>query len=137
MIICPWKDIKKYASLLPGIEEAFDAVNALTDFEAKVHPLSGENRFEVAVATTKPVDLGEAHRKYIDVQCMIKGGEVVGWAPLADCKPEGEFIVERMWVCTPAISATLRSPWAAAMWHSPRMSICPPAIWMFPMTTSK
>ena len=29
MIVCPWKDIKKYASLLPGIDEAFDAVNAL------------------------------------------------------------------------------------------------------------
>ena len=33
MILCPWKDIKKYASLLPGIEEAFDAVNALTEYE--------------------------------------------------------------------------------------------------------
>ena len=33
MIICPWKDIKKYAPLLPGIEEAFDAVNALNDKE--------------------------------------------------------------------------------------------------------
>ena len=30
MIVCPWKDIKKYAALLPGIEEAYDAVNALT-----------------------------------------------------------------------------------------------------------
>ena len=28
MIICPWKDIKKYASLLPGIEEAYNAINA-------------------------------------------------------------------------------------------------------------
>ena len=35
MIVCPWKDIKKYASLLPGIEEAFDAVNALTEYEDK------------------------------------------------------------------------------------------------------
>ena len=95
MIICPWKDIKKYASLLPGIEEAFDAVNALTEFVPNTYPLSGENRYEVAVGTTQSVDLGEAHRKYIDVQCMIKGGEVVGWAPLAECQPAGEFNAQR------------------------------------------
>ena len=29
MIVCPWKDIKKYAALLPGIDEAFDAVKRL------------------------------------------------------------------------------------------------------------
>ena len=36
MIVCPWKDIKKYAALLPGIDEAFDAVNALTEYENKL-----------------------------------------------------------------------------------------------------
>ena len=59
MIICPWKDIKKYASVLPGIEEAFDAVNALTDYEAKTYPLGGDNRFFVAVGTTKAPDVAE------------------------------------------------------------------------------
>ena len=50
MIICPWKDIKKYAPLLPGIEEAFDAVNALTEYEnGKTYPLSDGNRFFVTV----------------------------------------------------------------------------------------
>ena len=45
MIICPWKDIKKYAALLPVIDEAFDAVNALTEYEDKKnYPLSDGNR---------------------------------------------------------------------------------------------
>ena len=91
MIICPWKDIKKYASVLPGIEEAFDAVNALTDYEAKTYPLSNDNRFFVAVGTTKAPDVAEAHRKYMDIQYIVKGKEVMGWADLADCKLEGEF----------------------------------------------
>ena len=95
MIICPWKDIKKYASLLPGIEEAFDAVNALTDYEAKTYPLSDGNRFFVAVGTTKAPDVAEAHRKYLDIQYIVKGKEVVGWADLNDCRIVGEFNEEK------------------------------------------
>ena len=91
MIICPWKDIKKYASVLPGIEEAFDAVNALTDYEAKTYPLSDGNRFFVAVGTTKAPDVAEAHRKYMDIQYIVKGKEVMGWADLAACEPAGDF----------------------------------------------
>ena len=95
MIICPWKDIKKYASLLPGIDEAFDAVNALSDYEAKTYPLSDGNRFFVAVGTTKAPDEAEAHRKYLDIQYIVKGKEVVGWADLADCTIQGEFNEEK------------------------------------------
>ncbi len=95
MIICPWKDIKKYAPLLPGIEEAFDAVNALTDYEAKTYPLSNDNRFFVAVGTTKAPDVAEAHRKYLDIQYIVKGKEVVGWADLANCTLQGEFKEEK------------------------------------------
>ena len=95
MIICPWKDIKKYASLLPGIEEAFDAGNALTDYEDKTYPLSDGNRFFVAVGTTKAPDVAEAHRKYLDIQYIVKGKEVVGWADLNDCRIVGEFNEEK------------------------------------------
>ena len=95
MIICPWKDIKKYASLLPGIEEAFDAVNALTDYEAKTYPLSDGNRFFVAVGTTKAPDTAEAHRKYMDIQYIVKGKEVMGWADLSACTPTVDFSEEK------------------------------------------
>ena len=91
MILCPWKDIKKYAALLPGIEEAFDAVNALEDYEPKTVQLSGGNRFFVAAGTTKEPDVAEAHRKYLDIQYIVKGKEVVGWADLAACTPADAF----------------------------------------------
>ena len=91
MIICPWKDIKKYASVLPGIEEAFDAVNALTAYEDKTYPLSNDNRFFVTIGTTKAPDVAEAHRKYMDIQYIVKGKEVMGWADLAACTLQGEF----------------------------------------------
>ena len=92
MIICPWKDIKKYASLLPGIEEAFDAVNGLENYESQTVQLSGGNRFFVTAGTTKAPDVAEAHRKYLDIQYIVKGKEVVGWADLAACTPTDAFI---------------------------------------------
>lgn len=96
MIICPWKDIMKYASVLPGIEEAFTAVNELTGYEnGAVYPLSDGNRFFVAAQGTKAPDFAEAHRQYLDIQYIVKGKEVVGWADLEACQPEGEFNVEK------------------------------------------
>ena len=95
MIICPWKDIKKYAPLLPGIEEAFDAVNALESYEPQTCNLSGGNRFFVNAGTTIAPDVAEAHRKYMDVQYIVKGKEVMGWADLADCQPATEFSEEK------------------------------------------
>ena len=83
MIVCAWKDIKKYASLLPGIEEAFDAVNALTEYEDKKnYPLSNGNRFFIAVQGTKAPDLAEAHRDYLDIQYIVKGEEIIAVAPI-------------------------------------------------------
>lgn len=92
MIICPWKDIMRYAPLMKGLEEAVEAVNALTEFEdKKVYPLSDGNRFFISATTTKAPALAEAHREFLDIQYVVKGKEVVGWADLADCKIEGEF----------------------------------------------
>ncbi|MBQ9148591.1 MAG: YhcH/YjgK/YiaL family protein [Oscillospiraceae bacterium] len=91
MIMCPWKDLLRYAPVLPGLEEAYEKVNALTSYEAVTYPLSDGNRFFVAVGTTKAPDLAEAHRQYLDIQYIVKGQEVMGWADLAACKLEGEF----------------------------------------------
>ena len=95
MIICPWKDIMRYAPVLPGLEEAVAAVNALTDYEAKTYPLSDGNRFFVAVGTTKAPDVAEAHRQYLDIQYIVKGKEVMGWAGLDACTPAGAFNTEK------------------------------------------
>ena len=95
MILCPWKDILKYKSVLPGIEEAFEAVNNLTSLEPKTYPLSNGNRFFVAVGTTRAPDLAEAHRKYMDIQYIVKGQEVMGWAPLDTLTVAEEFSAEK------------------------------------------
>lgn len=95
MIVCPWKDISRYAPVIPALEETIAAVNALESYEPKTYPLSGNNRFFVTLGPTKPVALAEAHRKFLDIQYIVKGKEVVGWADLADCTLEGEFNTEK------------------------------------------
>ena len=95
MIMCPWKDIKKYASLLPGIDEAVEAINGLSTYEPATYHLSDGNRFMVMGGTTIEPGMAEAHRKYLDIQYIVKGKEVMGWADLAACKPEGDFNEEK------------------------------------------
>ena len=96
MIICPWKDIMRYAPVLPGLEEAIEQVNALTEYENKKnYPLSDGNRFFVATGTTKAPDVAEAHRQYLDIQYIVKGQEVMGYAPLEECTLVGEFNTEK------------------------------------------
>ena len=95
MIVCPWKDILRYAPVIPGLEEAFEKVSALETLETATYPLKN-GRFMVMSGTTVPAEGGkcEAHRNYLDIQYIVKGQEVMGWAPLNTLTPDGEFNVE-------------------------------------------
>ena len=93
MIVCPWKDLSRYAPIIPGLEEAVKAVQAIESMEPATIPLSGGNKILVQQGTTKAAQgqLLEAHREYLDIQYIVKGKEVMGWADLAECRLEGEF----------------------------------------------
>jgi YhcH/YjgK/YiaL family protein len=64
----------------------FLKTNDLPALEVKKHVIDGDNLF-VAVSeynTKEAVDAKfEAHRKYIDIQYVVKGTEMIGIAPLA------------------------------------------------------
>ena len=53
MIVCPWKDLKRYEAVIPGLEEAMKAVEALENFEPATYPLSGSNKILVQKVITK------------------------------------------------------------------------------------
>ena len=92
MIICPWKDIMRYAPIVPGLEEAFEKVDALTSLEPAVYPLEN-GRFIVMSGNTVSTEGGtcEAHGQYLDIQYIVKGQEVMGWAPLDTLELVGQF----------------------------------------------
>ena len=93
MILCPWKDLPRYAPAIPGLDEAIEKVNGLTTFESAVYPLSGGNRVMVMSGTTAPAAGGEAeaHRNYLDIQYIVSGQEIMGWAPLDTLTPTVPF----------------------------------------------
>ncbi len=93
MIVCPWKDIGRYAAVISGLEEAIKAVSALTDLTPRTVSLSGDNRILVQQGSTKPAEGAqfEAHRNYLDIQYLVQGEEVMGWAPLDSLTPAGDY----------------------------------------------
>lgn len=93
MIVCPFKDLKRYVSVIPGLEEAIEAANNLQSYKPATIPLSGSNKILVQQITTKPWEGAklEAHREFLDIQYIVKGKEVVGWAPVDTLTPADEF----------------------------------------------
>ena len=96
MIVCPWKDLNRYAPVVLGLQEAADLISKLETLEAATYPLSC-GKVVVNPGVTKCAegrDL-EAHREYLDIQYLVKGSEFVGWAPVDALTPTGPFNTEK------------------------------------------
>jgi len=93
MILCPFKDLAFYGPIIPGLEEAMNAVSQITDFTPRTIPLSDGNKILVQQSTTKDAAkcLVETHRNYLDIQYIVKGEEIMGWAPTETLTPAEEY----------------------------------------------
>lgn len=96
MILCPWKEINRYAHLIPGLAEAAQVIENLPSFEPATYPLSC-GKVMVQKGTTHALEGAklEAHRKYLDIQYVLEGQEVCGWAPTDSVEMVGEFNEEK------------------------------------------
>lgn len=92
MILCPWKEIGRYEAVIPGLKEAVEVVNNLKSYEPAEYPLSC-GKVKVQKGITKPLDQtpAEVHKKYLDIQYVLQGQEMVGWAPADTLTPTGPF----------------------------------------------
>ena len=97
MIVCPWKELRRYAPMIPGVEEAITLVDSLKTMEPAVYPLESGGRVMVQRGTTVPAEGGEleAHSMFLDIQYIVKGQEVVGWAPTETLTPTVPFSQEK------------------------------------------
>ncbi len=78
--------LKRYEGIHPGVMQGLEFL-AQTDFSTLADTrvtLDGDNVFaNLMTCETKPSnDRPEAHRKYIDIQYLISGEELVGVGPL-------------------------------------------------------
>lgn len=96
MILCPWKDIARYSGSIPGLAEAIAAINAHDPKQFGSFPLPN-GRFSVGEHTSHPVAGSEfeSHRQYLDIQYVLSGQDVVGWAPVDALTPTGAFQCEQ------------------------------------------
>ena len=91
MIIDKLENAHLYKNLGERINRSFDYIKTtdLKNLPVGKYPIDGENIFAlVSEYKTKPESEGklEAHKKYIDVQYVISGEELMGYVPLGGQK---------------------------------------------------
>ena len=89
MIIDKIENSHLYKNISERISKSFEYIKAtdLKTLPAGKYPIDGENIFAlVSEYKTKPESEGklEAHKKYIDVQYVISGEELMGYSPLGN-----------------------------------------------------
>ena len=90
----------RYKGLGSGIERALEYLSN-TDFttlEDGKHEIQGNEIYAViATYDTEPESARkfEAHRKYLDVQYLLAGREIICWAPLEGLSFSGEYSEEK------------------------------------------
>jgi YhcH/YjgK/YiaL family protein len=88
-----------YASITPRLKIAFDYLTSTDLAELPVGRIDLDGNHVYAMVqeyTTKPLEEGkwEAHRRYLDVQYMLRGSERIDFALLNSMKL-GEYIAEK------------------------------------------
>lgn len=98
MILDTLKNKEQYASLHPRFKAVFDYIDThdLASMELGRHDIDGDNIFVmVQELELRPYEQArlELHRKYIDIQLVLRGKEeVFGWSEKKDClTAETEF----------------------------------------------
>jgi biofilm protein TabA len=100
MIIDRIADHEGYGGLGSGIKRALEYL-ADTDFTALEdgkHAIEGNAIYALLLSyDTEPESARsfEAHRKYIDVQYLLSGREIIHWAPLDELTAKGEYSDEK------------------------------------------
>ena len=89
MIVDKFENTHLYKNLGERIIKAFEYIKNtdLRNIEPGKYEIDGENIFAlISEYNSKPESEGklEAHKKYIDVQYVIKGEELMGYAPLGN-----------------------------------------------------
>jgi len=100
MILDILENRSRYTGVSPEIERALEYL-ASTDFSALEngkHPIEGDELFALVLTyETEPESVRsfEAHRRYIDIQYILSGREIIYWAALQELAPKDEYSVEK------------------------------------------
>lgn len=104
MTITTHSEIAEQTNLSNNMRKALDFLASVNPLELEIGriDIDGDEVYGFSQSyDTKPAEevLYEAHREYIDIQCMIGGSEVMGWTPLdklnvtEEYNAEGDFLL--------------------------------------------
>ncbi len=94
MILCTFSDFRSYARLHPTFARIWEVLEArrLDTLPEGRWELEGDRLFLSAspVARTRSAyeAMLEVHRRYLDVQVILRGVDRMGWRPTASCRNE-------------------------------------------------
>lgn len=91
MILDTFDKAAQYAACHPGLMRGFKflqqaSIESLADGK---HEIDGERMFAICAHDQGRDRAGavlEFHRKYIDIQYVVSGDEIIGWKPLSRCQ---------------------------------------------------
>jgi YhcH/YjgK/YiaL family protein len=91
MILDTLDQAARYAGMHPGFARAFEylADATLVEREPGKHELDGQRLFVIIShdpGRGRHAAKLESHRRYIDIQYVLRGTDEMGWRPLASCK---------------------------------------------------
>ncbi len=97
MIIDRTENLMKYQELLPNLKAGLDSLASLDDKSKIGRYVFDGGFFMIQQGSTSPVDSGEyeAHQKYIDVQIILDGEEVVVWEDLDNLQSSVPYSEEK------------------------------------------
>ena len=100
MILGVLKNKERYYSLHKGFKQAFDFLDKslLNEPESGKHEILGDSIFAVVMqydTTPSKEAMWEGHRKYIDIQFVLSGREIVEWADISDALPTAVYDEEK------------------------------------------
>jgi YhcH/YjgK/YiaL family protein len=100
MILDKLENCSRYSPLNLLFEKAFRflAAPGLDGLEDGKYPIDGENVFALVQSYTtsnSSAKKWEAHRKYIDIQYVVKGNEIDEWAPASGLNVLEEYTAEK------------------------------------------
>ncbi len=93
MIVGKIRDLKTYCGVCPEFEKIFDFVNeyfSSPKADGNYELIPDKLKANISTYTTGAADTKqlEAHRRYADVQIVLRGAERIDWAHISACTDE-------------------------------------------------
>ncbi|MFA5156708.1 MAG: YhcH/YjgK/YiaL family protein [Candidatus Omnitrophota bacterium] len=90
MIVDYIENIASYKNISPQLSAGLDFIAAMDkDISAGTHQIQDGVKAVVSEYRTRPAEgqRYETHEKAIDIQCLIRGREIIRWLPVEDLSP--------------------------------------------------